>query len=393
MSNSKNYEDLLEQFTEGLRYAGKLHCEGWPEDDGELNMLEGVRASLRLATGGALMFLESNRAYPTLLKCESIVRQFQLPAADAVYHITNLHGDYTYRLTGNRGSARCFQLTSWRGSCGNHTGYAMVAERDNLTAPEMLGDNQELDIILSATPNDGHWMELPEGDCEIWVRQYYGDWETEQPATQMKIERVGGLYPPPPLTRHELEKNMQLTQDWLHFQSDYFKEKVSEHLAADPSKIPVVSHATAWQSNQYLSGHYRCQPDEAVIIEFKAPDAHYWAMQITNLQWEAMEYYMRHSSLNYDQAHIDDDGYVRIVISHSDPGILNWFDTSGRTIGLLSARYFKCAEAHEPKLRKVPLSKVKEYLPASTPPVSAGHRQKLIAKRLTSVYRRLAADQ
>ncbi|MEM8661738.1 MAG: hypothetical protein AAGF35_12710 [Pseudomonadota bacterium] len=284
MTNSANYQTLLEHYCEGLQYAAKLHCEGWPEDDGELNMLEGVRAALRLANAGALMFLEANRAYPTLIKCMSILRQYQLPAADAVYHIANLHGDHSYRLTGHRGSACCFQLTTWRGSCANHHGYAMVAEHDNLTNPEMLGDNQDIDIVLSATPQEGHWIALPEGDCEVWVRQYYCDWETEEPATQMKIERIDGHYPPPPLTRAELEANLQLTQDWLHFQSDYFLAKVREHLETDPGTLAIVSHPTAWQSNQYLSGHYRCQQDEAVIIEFDAPEAYYWGMQLANLQ-------------------------------------------------------------------------------------------------------------
>ena len=393
MSGVKNYEGFLEQYFEGVRYAGKLHCEGWPKDDGELNELEGVRASIRLATGGALMFLEANRAYPLLLKCESIIRQFQLPAADAVYHIANIHGDYTYRMTGNRGSARCFQITTWQGSCANHINYTLVSEHDNVNDPEMLADNQELDLILSTRPHDGHWIKLPEGECEIWVRQYYGDWETEQPATNMMLERVGAVYPPPPLTRAQLEANMKLTQEWLHFQSDLFKEKVAEHLEIDPTRLPIVSHPTAWQSNKYLSGHYRCRPDEAVIIEFEAPDCHYWAMQITNMQWEAMEYYMRHSALNYTQVHYDDDGHVRIVIAHEDPGVLNWFDTSGRTLGLISARYFRCDEAREPTMRKVSLKDIKRHLPDNTPTISAQERRALIDKRFVSVYRRLAADQ
>ena len=32
MSGVKNYEGFLEQYFEGVRYAGKLHCEGWPKD-------------------------------------------------------------------------------------------------------------------------------------------------------------------------------------------------------------------------------------------------------------------------------------------------------------------------------------------------------------------------
>ncbi|MEM8661739.1 MAG: hypothetical protein AAGF35_12715 [Pseudomonadota bacterium] len=102
---------------------------------------------------------------------------------------------------------------------------------------------------------------------------------------------------------------------------------------------------------------------------------------------------MRHSSLNNKQAHIDDDGKVRIVIAHTDPGVLNWFDTSGRTLGLISARYFKCAQAAPPVLRNVLLKDLRQHLPANTPVVNMQQRQGLIQSRLTSVFRRLAADQ
>lgn len=394
MTSIHKSESILETFYDAIRYAGKIHCEGWPEDDGDLNWVEGVRQSIRLATGGVLMFLESNPDFPTLVKCESIIRQFQLPACDAVYHFARLHGDHTYRLTGNRGSARVFQITTWKGTCSNqdNNSYTLVSEQDSVGDPR-LADGKDLDVILSRTPQEGHWIELPEGPCEVWVRQYYGDWDTETPATLMNIQREGVVYPPPPITLAKLEEQMKLANDWTRWQSGHFLDKVSEHLRIDPGRLPIVSHPTAWQSNKYLSGHYRCQPDEAVIIEAQAPMSHYWGLQITNLQWEAMEYYMRSTSINHAGAHIDDDGYYRVVISHEDPGVPNWFDTSGRTIGLISGRYFKAGDVEEPTLRTVPLKDVRKYLPANTPVISREERQEAIRNRLASVFRRLAADQ
>mgnify|MGYP000287624756 CR=1 FL=1 len=32
---------------------------------------------------------------------------------------------------------------------------------------------------------------------------------------------------------------------------------------------------------------------------------------------------------------VDDDGVIRLVLSHTDPGVANWLDASGRRSGLL----------------------------------------------------------
>jgi hypothetical protein len=51
------------------------------------------------------MMMECDAAYPYPIEAVSIQRQYGLPAVDCVYHYAFLHGDYRYRLWGNRGSA------------------------------------------------------------------------------------------------------------------------------------------------------------------------------------------------------------------------------------------------------------------------------------------------
>jgi len=84
---------------------------------------------------------------------------------------------------------------------------------------------------------------------------------------------------------------------------------------------------------------------------------------------------------------------LRIVISHGDPGVPNWFDTSGRTLGLLSGRYYKATSVPLPKLTIVPFTDLRNHLPVDTPFVSLEERQAALRRRRQSAFRRLCGDQ
>jgi hypothetical protein len=382
---------LIDSYGAALRNAATVHCHGWPKVDGELNQAEGVRQVLRLAAAGVLCFLESNPDFPELIKQQTINRQIQLPSADAVYHYARLNGRHSYRIRGNRGSAHVFQISVWQGSCSNLRGYRLVDKQDSDTSAYFVAD-ADLDVVLSVQRRSGNWMKLPEGECEIYVRQYYADWDGERPAL-LTIEREGAVYPPPPPTRSDISERMAMVNDWLATQSAYFQKSVKFHLSTDPRELPVLSIPEAFQDNVYLNGHYRCAVDEAVILEVAPPAAVFWSFQLANLQWEQMEFHMRQTSLNFHQTAIDEDGMLRIVISHRDPGIFNWFDTSGRQLGLLSGRYYKAKAVPVPKLKRVPLAELESHLPSSVRRVSPEERQRVIRSRWASAYRRLCGDQ
>ena len=184
-----------------------------------------------------------------------------------------------------------------------------------------------------------------------------------------------------------------MVSDWLRTQSSYFEKSVRFHLSSDPSTLPQLPIPEAFQDNVYLNGHYRCASDEAVILDVTPPHAAYWGFQLASLQWEAMPYHERQTSLNFRQARLDADGHLRIVISHDDPGVPNWFDTSGRTLGLLSGRYYKATSVPLPKLEVVPVASVREHLPRDTPQVTATERQATLRRRRESAFRRLCGDQ
>jgi hypothetical protein len=118
------------------------------------------------------------------------------------------------------------------------------------------------------------------------------------------------------------------------------------------------------------------------------PVAPYWGIQLVTHYWEALDWHQRQTSINGHQAQVDDDGVFRAVIAHSDPGVPNWLDTAGRRGGLIAARYFRAESTPVPTLRTVPLAKLRDELPASTPAVTPEQRQESLRGRALSVRRR-----
>ena len=77
--------------------------------------------------------------------------------------------------------------------------------------------------------------------------------------------------------------------------------------------------------------------NQALVVEFDQPQATYWSIQTYMFHWLApLDFRNRVTSLNDTQVHVDDDGKVRVVISHQDPGVQNWLDASGLREGLCS---------------------------------------------------------
>jgi hypothetical protein len=74
----------------------------------------------------------------------------------------------------------------------------------------------------------------------------------------------------------------------------------------------------------------------------------YWSFSLGNVWWETIDYGNRQSSLNGHQAVVDDDGKVRVVVAHQDPGAANWLDTGGHSEGAIILRCVRTVTAPVP---------------------------------------------
>ncbi len=390
-------EGQLDRLVAAMRYKLEKHLAGWPGDDRELDAYEAFRHLLRDINFAHSAYVEADYTNPAFAKMGATSRiNFQLPSPDCMYHSAILHGDHRYRITGARGSAAIFQLTVYAGHACDLIGWKTFSMANNLDDPEHLAPGSAVDIVLSrerpADLEGALWLPLPAGPCELHSRQYYGDWENEAPADLM-IRVADQPFPPPLLDRESAETRFARLVDLLRVHTDFYRAGVQAHLAADPDEIAELVIPGAFEGTNYFPGHFRCAPDEAVIMEIEASDALYWNTALFNMQYENIDWWARHSSLNSHQAMPDSDGRVRIVASWADPGVPNWLDASGRRLHLVAFRFFRAGRTPmKPRLKIVPLAELRGHLPAGTPGITPAERRALMERRLISVYRRRMAD-
>lgn len=360
--------------------------------DGQLAP-DDVRYLAALVAGGVLMSIENaDPDYPQFAKVLATTLQYTLPAVDCQYTTAAVRGGATYRIHGHRGTARVFDVEVHRGHLSALSQWTLV---DKLSEPGV-ADDGSVEIILSDEKRPGNCIRLPDGLGTVVVRQYFNDWETEEPGL-LYIERLDARYPPPPLGHAAMAERLGFLQRWLHEVPDVCRRIVDQYWSVDPATIDFAPltrddegklSVVGWADVQYGRGNYRCAPDQAVVIEVPAPKAHYWNYQLTNQDWTALDWHLRKTSVNGHQAAVDPDGKLRIVISHRDPGVPNWLDTSTQVSGLIAVRYYRLAgdiAAH--RLRVVPFERLRDELPAGTPTISPEERQAELRSRMLAARR------
>lgn len=388
---------LLDDLVDAMRVSLEKQVTGWPIDaDRELNTHEALRHLLRNISLAHAGHVEADYDNPTLTKMGGMNRiQFQLQSPDCNYHTALLHGDHRYRLKGYRGTAAVLQTTVFNGhSCDFVDGWRMISNANNHITPQYAPGN-EIDVVLSrekpADLGDAVWLELPPDRCELHIRQYYADWYSEEPASLMLIND-DQHFPSANLTRASAEQRWKRLPDLIRVHANYYRAGVQAHLDADPNEIAEFKVPGAFEGTNYYYGHFRCREDEAVVIEIDRPDAAYWNVELTQMQWEPGDWWSRLVCYNMNQVVPDADGKVRWVASWNDPGLANWFDVSGRELHLIGFRFFRAnSTPGNPRLKTVKLVELDSHV-AGMATMGADERQALMRRRLESVYRRRFGD-
>jgi hypothetical protein len=303
---------------------------------------------------------------------------------DCIYVGSALRGGNAYRLWGNRGSARYvgLQVMAGMGSTAN----ALIDEFE-------LDADGNFEIILSAEPHEGNWLPLDEGASMLVVRHFFYDWEHEVPVT-MSIEPLSD---PAAVEEHALAEPKAAMARQVVALGDFLEENLRFFLGfSNPEKpntfLPPLDGTAmgAAAENRPVIGSWRLAPDEALIIEVTPPEGLYWSYSLGNIWWETIDYGNRQSSLNGFQAVVDDDGKVRVVVAHQDPGIANWLDTAGHSEGPIILRCVRTESAPVPETRLVSFESIVEELPPGSTRVSPSERQTAIDVRRRAVSRRFA---
>jgi hypothetical protein len=302
------------------------------------------------------------------------------PNSDTIYKNAKISGTGVYRVRGTRGTVRLAPLGQFGGG-GPALGYI-----DLNSLP--VDSKGQFDLLVSAerpAGATGQWWKLDPRATALMLRQVSSDWGKEQDPS-ITIERLDRPVSKPRPAAQDLQQRLEgLGQEtsrtalaFIDHVSTLRREGYENRL----KEFDVISNLGGLTGQFYYEGAYALKADEALILETKVPDkCAYYSTILTNDIFETTDWVNNHSSLNDAQSRVDADGVLRIVISATDPGVINWLDTAGYPKGVIQGRWTQCAAQPIPTLKLVKTRDVLRTLPATTARISLPEREKLMRER------------
>jgi hypothetical protein len=304
-----------------------------------------------------------------------------LECPDCVYMNASFRAGETYRLFGNRGTARYVGLQTMDG----------MAATTNFLVDELEVDaDGNFEAILSADSHDGNWLKLAGDHPTLTVRNFLYDWDTEKLAT-LKIERVGAEVEPKyrsPALDVSVARQLYAVGEFVYDNLKFFLDFGAMPQANDFVPPMDMSSMGAAAENRPVIGRFELESEQALVLEFEPPKGVYWSISLGNPWLETIHYGRHQSSLNGHQAVVDPDGKVRFVLSARDPGVANWLDTAGHSNGAMLLRCVRTETAPVPSTRVVKIDEVASVLPADTTMTSPVERATVIDARRRAVHER-----
>lgn len=326
--------------------------------------------------------------HPRLQRYELPWSQWGAPNPDNVYSRCAIDPTASYVLRGNvRGVHEAlFSLVEGDMHLDEHEVFAEAALTDLHSS-----DNGGFELVISPGSHEGNHLVSTSGARLLLIRQYLYDWDRE-PVASFTIERsdtVGTL--PRPATADDVAAALDRAAMWVKRSIEYwaaYVEASRDLLEHNTFTAPGTPPGGA-PSIAYGGGCWELEPDEVLLIEHDEPDARYWNWSIHHLHWfDSGAWDQRLMSCNGNQAHVDNDGKVRLVVAHSDPGVPNWLDTEGQRIGMAVYRYVGARTKPEPTARLLKKSELLSSLRPSHPTVGPQARRDQIAARSRAAQRR-----
>lgn len=387
ISQAQDSDAAFQGFLDALQTSRELVLSRTSEDG--TDRAEGLRHIIRLIEmQNAPATDDHDVANPHVSRCPSVVCKLGFDNPDFTYiNVAPISAEYTYRIYGKRGTVPYISMQVFDNPLGGEV---------FMTSEDLIVDSDgSYEIILSATPHEGNWMELKPGAQRFILRNGFYDWNNEVEAS-VQVEVIEGPMsgPVPVLTPSEFVSDLTalslrlstIPQTMQNARDTWPLNDVNE---PDPGAFGIdgAGVPTAVSS----AGRYSVDEDEALIVETPVPSVVHGGIQLGNVWIESFDYQTRQTSLNWFQSIPDDDGVIRYVLAHRDPGVSNWLDISGHPEGGIFMRWQSPTDAEypdKPSVKLVAFDEIRDNLPASHPSVSPEERAAVLLERYQAVNKR-----
>ncbi|MBU6268273.1 MAG: DUF1214 domain-containing protein [Sphingomonadales bacterium] len=316
------------------------------------------------------------------------------PNPDDIYLYCPISSDYSYRISGNRGTVKMVTFTTQLSLSGMPWENDLTGEyyNDIDSGDLQVEPDGSFELILSAERPEGYtgnWLTIAPGARVLMTRYRSYDWANEVDP-RMSIECLSPVDPKPRLTETEILERIdhmvrmpERCQQLFYAMQNGIRDRVGVNVF-EPVKL-----GGSFTRQVYLPAVFEFDADEALIIETELPEERrYWNFQLNDPYFNALEYVYRLSSTNGHFARLSSDGKFRAVISLTDPAVPNWLDPAGYTEGTIYGRWYDCSSEPTPALTRVKLADLRAHLPEDTPVVTPEERATELRTRVKACQRR-----
>lgn len=319
------------------------------------------------------------------------VYDWLMPNPDFIYRYGFLDGDGEYRLAGKRGASAFLDLQTIAGFFGDPD----LKLLDSFQLDAWTDGAGDIDVYLSAVRPAGekNWAPLTPGRLNtIILREAFSDWSVSG-ATGLRLD-VTHTMPTQTFGEAAIAERLSAALRMMEYCVGVFGPEFCQSIAKRMGVNRFVHVDTSRDKDganpgvAYVPAAYRINSGEALVISFKAPRARYWGIHLTDMLSRTVDYAGAQSSLNEPMAHVDEDGFVRVVLSIEDPGAANWLDPIGHHEGMILLRWYNADSAPVPEISVIPARDLRSFLPPETKYVSAEQRAESIALRRVLVAQR-----
>lgn len=276
--------------------------------------------------------------------------------SNALYFGMFPNGTDTYRISGDRGTFPLIEFNLQEGRVGyteSATTVAFITERE-MVFPEEGSPEEgtfevwispecqslEVDNCLTSTP-DTTWLLIRQYATKPWK-------ETSMTFHADNMTTGHGKNPATDLIRTEAEYGERLVE------AAKFARNLAQHFKGNQEltrfflnpnflfSVDTGAGNALPNGHTFTTGHFEIQPDEALVIEFEAPDdppPPFWGFQVVDYWYRPIDYWSRmESSVSNETATPESDGSYKLIMSAQDPGMCNWLDLKGYTHGGMQFR-------------------------------------------------------